>query len=113
MTSPLRDIHLLPPSGKAAGYFAAARAAAELGAYDHAIGLYLAGLRHDPANRDAHQALREVGLRRKAAGGQPLGLTDRLRLLVVRHPTRRMLDAARILAHDPADTDAMSEMLKS
>ena len=36
------------------------------GNFDYAIEMYLNGLGIDPENKDAHQALREIALKRKA-----------------------------------------------
>jgi hypothetical protein len=40
------------------------------GLFEYAIDLYLDGLKLDPGNIDVHKELREVSLRRKAAGGR-------------------------------------------
>jgi len=54
--------------------FAKARQVLNVGNYDYAIELYLLGLGLDPDSVEAHRELREVSLRRRAAGGKPMGL---------------------------------------
>jgi tetratricopeptide (TPR) repeat protein len=62
---------------KAMTFFRHASTVAEARNYDYSIQLYLDGLSHDPDNMNKHEALREVALRRKVAGGKPAKMFDR------------------------------------
>lgn len=62
---------------KAMTFFRHAGTVAEARNYDYSIQLYLDGLSHDPDNMNKHEALREVALRRKVAGGKPAKMFDR------------------------------------
>tara|TARA_Y100000589_G_scaffold256485_1_gene245661 strand:- start:572 stop:2284 length:1713 start_codon:yes stop_codon:yes gene_type:complete len=62
---------------KAMTFFRHAATVAEARNYDYSIQLYLDGLSHDPDNMNKHEALREVALRRKVAGGKPAKMFDR------------------------------------
>lgn len=62
---------------KAMTFFRHASTVAEARNYDYSIQLYLDGLSHDPDNMNKHEAMREVALRRKVAGGKPAKMFDR------------------------------------
>jgi hypothetical protein len=62
---------------KAMTFFRHASTVAEARNYDYSIQLYLDGMSHDPDNMNRHEALREVALRRKVAGGKPAKMFDR------------------------------------
>ncbi|HWP41117.1 MAG TPA: hypothetical protein VNL70_09340 [Tepidisphaeraceae bacterium] len=93
---------------KAKAFFERGATVAATGNYDYAIAMYLDGLAIDPDAIEAHQALREISLKRKASGGKPLGMFERMKLL---RPTKddkqNMLNAERLLAYDPGNTDYM------
>src|SRR5688572_13378115 len=86
--------------------YKAARTVAATGNYEYPIHMYLTGLEADPDNVEIHRELRHVSLRRKAAGGGPVGMFDRLKL---RDRARagddktRMLVAEHVWAYDPDD----------
>src|SRR5438876_3813080 len=90
----------------AQSYFDRARAMAAEGHFEYAIDLYLDGLKLDPDNVAAHGALREVGLRRKAAGGADLTMLQKVKL---RKPTADavgdLLSTEKLLAYDPGNLD--------
>lgn len=59
-----------PEPHKAAKFFEHARTAAQTGNFSYAIELFARGLRFDPSNMDAHQALYESGIRYLQSGGK-------------------------------------------
>ncbi len=81
-----------------------ARAMALEGHFEYAIDLYLDGLRKDPDDVVAHRELREVGLKRKAAGGSDLGMLAKVKL---RKPAgdavEDLLNTEKLLAYDPSN----------
>ena len=60
-----------PEPHKAAKFFEHARTAAQTGNYSYAIELFARGLKFDPSNMEAHQALYEAGIRYLQSGGKP------------------------------------------
>ena len=95
--------------------YKAARTVAATGNYEYPIHMYLTGLEADPDNVEIHRELRDVSLRRKAAGGGPVGMFNRLKL---RDRARagddktRMLVAEHVWAYDPDDFRSRDEMLR-
>lgn len=85
---------------KAASFFRHAETVADARNHDYAIELYINGLRHDPDNMDKHEALHEVALRRKVAGGKPPGLTERL-TFGSKDKIEKFLHAESLWAKDP------------
>lgn len=83
-----------------------ARKMAAEGHYEYAIDLYLDGLREDPDNLAAHQAMREVALERKSNGGSDLPMLQKVKL---RKPTGDavgdLLNIEKLLAYDPFNRD--------
>ena len=59
-----------PQPHKAAKFFEHARTVAQTGNFSYAIDLYARGLRFDPANMEAHEAIYEAGIRHLQAGGK-------------------------------------------
>ena len=80
--------------------------AASIG-FEYAIDLYLQGLAIDSDNVEAHQALRELSLRRKAGGRRALNLIERIRLAKHTNDLHAMLNAEKMLAYDPGSYDRM------
>jgi len=100
---------------KAKVFFDRGKSVADTGNYDYAISMYLEGLNIDPDSVDAHQALRDISLKRKAGGAKGgLGFMEAMRL---KRPTKddkqNMLNAARLLAYDPGNTDHMVSILQN
>lgn len=95
---------------KARVFFDRAKAVADTGNYDYAIEMYLSGLALDPEDIPAHQALREVSLKRKATGGKKAAWS-------MRGPSRddkqNLLNAERSLAFDPGNTDHMVAIMQN
>lgn len=98
---------------KAAQFFERARTVADTGNYEYAIEMYLQGLTIDPESLEAHQALREVSLRRKASGGKTLGMLQAMQLRSGKDDKEAMLNAEKLLAYDPGNTNHMLTILKS
>jgi hypothetical protein len=94
-------------------YFQRAAAMAAEGHLDYAIDLYLDGLRDDPGNIDAHQALRDVALLRKARGGGDLSTIAKMKL---RRPgadaVEDMLNVEKMLAYDPQNRDWLAAAIR-
>jgi tetratricopeptide (TPR) repeat protein len=84
------------------------------GQYEYAIELYLNGLDVDPENVDAHKALRDISLRRKAGGGKDLGFIEKMRIRRSNKDDKQaVLTAERLLAYDPGNTDIMLTMMQA
>jgi tetratricopeptide (TPR) repeat protein len=84
--------------------------------FDYAIELYLDGLSFWPeAVDEGHKPLREIALRRQAAGGKKSGFSDgsKYKKASGRNPKDAMLKAEYLLSKDPVNLDHMSEMLKA
>ena len=107
-----RDV---PPEDrkKAETFFQRARTVADTGNYDYAIEMYLQGLNMDPDSVDAHQALRDVSMRRKVSGGKPLGMLQAMKLRSGKDDKEALLNAEKLLAYDPGNTDHMLTLLKA
>jgi hypothetical protein len=93
---------------KAQAFFDRGAAVAGTGNYEYAIAMYLDGLGIDPESKDAHQALRDIALKRKAGGGKPLGMFERMKIkTTTKDDKANMLAAEKLLAYDPGNTDYM------
>lgn len=94
-------------------FFQRARAMAAEGHLEYAIDLFLDGLRDDPGNIEAHQALREVALRRKSTGGADLPTVTKMKL---RKPgadaVEDLVNTAKLLAYDPANCDWIAAAIR-
>ncbi len=95
---------------KARRFFDHAQAVADARNYDYAIDCYINGLRHDPDNMPQHEALREVALKRKVAGGKAAGIADRIKK-GGKDPVERMLHAEMLWAKDPLNITHMVEVM--
>jgi tetratricopeptide (TPR) repeat protein len=98
---------------KAKAFLDKGRTVAETGQYDYAIEMYLNGLKLDPDSVEAHEALREISLKRKASRGKPLGMFGRMRMRPTKDDKQNMLNAEKMLAHDPGNTDHMVSVLQN
>ena len=98
---------------KAKGFFDKAASVSGAGQYDFGIEMYLNGLRLDPESIDAHQALRDVALRRKAGGGKKIGMFEAMKFGKGKDDRASMLNAERLLAFDPGDTGHMLSMMEA
>jgi len=108
-----RDI---PPDDrkKAQAFFDKAKSVGDAGQFEFAIEMLLQGLNIDPENKDAHQSLREISLKRKASGGKKLGMFDAMRLKKQgKDDKENLINSEKLLAFDPGNTDNMVGMLKA
>lgn len=98
---------------KAQVFFERGKTVADTGNFEYAIEMYIQGLSIDPENTDAHQALREISLKRKASGGKDMGMLDKMK-----HGSKKgddkatMLNAEKLLAYDPGNTDRMLQVFQ-
>lgn len=97
---------------KAKAFFDRGATVAQTGNYDYAIEMYLNGLAIDPEARDAHQALREISLKRKASGGKDLGMIEKMRLPKPKTDNEAMLRAERLMCFNPGDPGNMLDLMK-
>jgi hypothetical protein len=94
-------------------FFQRARAMAAEGHLDYAIELFLDGLRDDPGNIEAHQALREASLLRKSRGGGDLSTIAKMKLRRPgADPVEDLLNVEKLLAYDPGNVDWMSAAIR-
>ncbi|MDP9175602.1 MAG: hypothetical protein M3O30_17300 [Planctomycetota bacterium] len=107
---------VVPPEdrAKAKVFIDHGKAIAGTGNYDYAIEMYVQGLALDPDATDAHQELRDISMKRKATGGKSIGMWDAMKL---KRPTnndrQNMLNAEKLLAYEPGNTDFMLMLLTS
>jgi tetratricopeptide (TPR) repeat protein len=100
--------------GKGKAFFERAEQVAGTGNWDFAIELYLEGIAREPGNiQRGHQALREVSLKRKAAGGKTAGLMDRLKRSGGRDPVQALCNAEYFLAKEPGNVSHMEGVLRA
>jgi thioredoxin-like negative regulator of GroEL len=99
---------------KARGFFNKGNTVAATGNYEYAIEMYISGLGFDPDSAEAHQALRDISLKRKVTGGKSLGMFDALKL---KRPSKddkqNLLNNSKLLAYDPGNTDYMIGILQN
>jgi len=96
-------------------FFEHAETAADTRNYDYAVELYIQGLSKDPeAVQQGHQALREVALKRVAAGGKKPGLLETFkRSTTHKDPLTALLNAEYLLAKDPFNLTYIEAMAKN
>src|SRR3954447_20515727 len=93
--------------------FAQAAAVAATGHFDYAIELYLQGLSINPDHVEAHRALRELSLRRKASGGRDLDHFAKLKLARAHESESAVLIAEKLLAYDPCNIGRVHDLLRA
>jgi tetratricopeptide (TPR) repeat protein len=98
---------------KAAIFFERGQTVAGTGNFEFAIEMYLQGLNIDPEAVNVHQALREISLKRKASGGKPIGMLQSMKLRGGKDEKEQMLNAEKLLAFDPGNTDHMVRLLQN
>jgi tetratricopeptide (TPR) repeat protein len=97
---------------KAETFFSRGKTVADTGQYDYAIEMFLQGLNIDPEAVDAHKDLRMISMKRKANGGKPVGMFDKMKLLRSgKDEKANMLNAEKVMSFDPGNTDAMQAMI--
>src|SRR5260370_10740194 len=106
---PFRNYHDIPEEDrlKAQVFFDRGKTVADTGNFEYAIEMYIQGLAVDPENVEAHQMLRDISLKRKASGGKDMGMFDRMKLPKSKEEKLVMLNAEKLLAYDPGNTDRM------
>ena len=98
---------------KAQVFFGHGRTVANNGNYDYAIEMFLQGLSLDPDDVGAHQELRDISFRRTASGGKGTGMFGAMKLKrSTRDDKQNMLNAEKLLAYDPGNTDHMQSMMQ-
>lgn len=109
-----RDIPL-EDRKKAKAFFDRGATVAGTGNYDYAIEMFIQGLNLDPESVEAHQALRDISLRRKASGGKSVGMMALMKEKARRFKDERdaMLSAEKLLAYDPGNTDHMVSLMQN
>src|SRR3712207_5954107 len=94
-------------------YFRRAGDMAAEGLYEYAIDLFLDGLRDDPGNIEMHAALRDVALKRAAAGGADLPTLAKMKL---RRPgadaVEDLINTEKLLAYDPANREWVAAAIR-
>jgi tetratricopeptide (TPR) repeat protein len=114
--SAIKGYHDVPPEDqkKAKVFFEKGKTIADTGGYEYAIELYMQGLSLDPEAVDAHRALRDISMKRKASGGKDIGMSDRWSLgKPTKDDKQNLLNAEKLLAYDPGNTDRMVSILQN
>lgn len=93
-------------------FFDRAKTVAGTGNFEYAIEMYIQGLNVDPENLDAHQALRDISLKRKASGGKDMGMMDKMKMPKAKDEKQLMLNAEKLLAYSPGDISRMVAMFQ-
>src|SRR5947207_14436621 len=88
---------------KARVFFDRGSTVAGTGNFEYAIEMYLQGLAIDPEAVDAHQALRDFSLKRKAGGGKALGMLQAMNLPGAADAKEPMLHTEEPLPSDPGN----------
>ncbi len=110
------EYHEIPEADrkKAKAFFDRGDTVARTGNYEYAIEMYLQGLNIDPDAVEAHATLRDISLKRKAAGGKSMGMMDKLKLgRPGKDDKLNLLNQEKLLAFDPGNTDHMIGVLQS
>jgi TolA-binding protein len=94
-------------------FFEYAHQVAGTGNFDYSIEMSIQGLDKDPEDVNEHQLLRETSLKRKASGGKALGFMAAAKLRNSKDDKQNMLNAEKLLAFDPGNTDHMVSLLQN
>ncbi len=95
---------------KARRFFEHAQAVADARNYDYAIECYLNGLKHDPDNMPKHEALHDIALKRKVAGGKPATLSEKIKF-GSKDPVDRLLHTEMLWSKDPLNVALTVEVM--
>jgi tetratricopeptide (TPR) repeat protein len=99
---------------KAERFFKQGRTVGDTGNYEYAIDMYIEGLKLDPESIEAHTALREISLKRKASGGKALGMWDRSKLAKEsKDDKQNLLNYEKLLSYDPGNTEYLVKMVQN
>lgn len=94
-------------------FFDRGKTVADTGNYEYAIEMYIQGLDVDPENVEAHQALRDISLKRKASGGKDMGMFDKMKMPKGKDDKQAMLNAEKLLAYEPGQVPRMLALIQS
>lgn len=97
-------------SRKARRFFDHAQVVSDSRNYDYAIECYINGLRHEPDNMAVQEALREVALKRKIAGGKPAGFALKLKK-AGKDPIEKLMRAEMLWAKDPVNVALLLDVM--
>jgi tetratricopeptide (TPR) repeat protein len=106
----------VPPEdqAKAKRFFDQGKTVGDTGQYDYGIEMFLNGLNIDPDSVEAHQALRDIAMRRKASGGKDLGMFEKMKLKrSTKNDKQNMLNYEKLLSYDPGSCDAMAGLIQA
>jgi len=99
---------------KANTFFQRGRDVGATGNYEFAIEMYAQGLTIDPENVEAHMELRDISLKRKGTGGKALGFFEARKVSTNNKDDKlNMVNAEKLLAYDPGNTDHMQSLLQN
>ena len=99
---------------KAQKFFDQGKKVADTGNYEYAIEMYLQGLSIDPENTDAHQALRDISMKRKASGGKSLGMFEAMKLKKQgKDDKENLLNAEKLFSYDPGSKNLALAMTQA
>lgn len=98
---------------KAANFFSRGNDVAGTGNFEYAIEMYLQGLAMDPEAVNAHQALRDISIKRKASGGKSLGMIQAMKLSRGKDDKEAMLNAEKLLSYSPGSLSHMEGLLSA
>lgn len=114
MSDPIAGYRDVPEEdrNRAKQLFDQGKKVADTGNFDYAIEMYLSGIAIDPDNTDAHQALRDISLKRKVSGGKALGMTEKWKLKKG-DDKQNMVNAEKLLAYDPGDLGNMVSLFQT
>ena len=79
--------------------------------HDYAIECFINGFKHEPDSMNMHEALRDVSLKRKVAGGKPAGFMEQMKS-GGSDPVDKMIHAERMLALDPVNAKLARDVMK-
>jgi tetratricopeptide (TPR) repeat protein len=99
---------------KALAFFDRADEVAETGNWDFAIEMYIEGIRRDPENIErGHKKLREMALRRKAAGGKGPSRGEKSKHKPTKDPLDSLANAEFLLAKDWGNEQFLDRALQA
>ena len=97
---------------KAQAFFDRGRDVADAGNFDYAIEMFLHGLSLDPDNVSAHKELRFIAIERKARGGKPVGMFEKMdfrkAMTKATDHKQAMLIAEKLFAYEPGSVEWMT-----
>ena len=99
---------------KAKRFFEQGATVANTGQFDYAIEMYLSGIAIDPDAVEAHMALRDIAMKRKATGGKGLGMLEKVKIgRPGKDDKQNLINQEKLLSYEPGSTDAMVGVLQN